>query len=75
LPTFAGAKDWRTSVGLHPSKSLHAAHGAFLIAQSLSRGRQDCQLLLAQKIGGPLWGCIQVNPSMLRMARFSSLNH
>ena len=29
---------------------------------------QDCQLLLAQKIGGPLWGCIQANPSMLRMA-------
>jgi len=35
---------------------------------------QDCQLLLAQKIGGPLWGCIQVNPSMLRMELFSSLN-
>ena len=25
--------------------------------------------MLAQKVGGPLLGCIQVNPSMLRMAR------
>ena len=47
---------------MHSSKSLHAAHGAFLISQSRIATR-------ASQGSGPLWGCIQVNPSMLRMAR------